>query len=183
MADTTLNYPPFPILRWDDFSWVGEINLPTWTKFTAGRASRTEKRATHLSVSSIDSDNLAHPLAEQVAAFDHLLTNETQVVGAVIDALIEYCPGDAYDGDDERFLNVQTRAQLRPLVRLSSVHVLDVFKDKIACVGFQFRCDWDEEHGAGVMTHKGRVIATGQADCSFTQWIARQCLKKRNRRA
>ncbi len=63
-------------------------------------------------------------------------------------------------------------------MRLSSVHVLDVFKDKIACVGFQFPMRLDEEHGAGVMTHKGRVIATGQADCSFTQWIARQCLER-----
>jgi hypothetical protein len=27
------------------------------------------------------------------------------------------------------------------------------------------------------MTHLGRVIATGQADCSFVQWIARQGLE------
>ena len=37
---------------------------------------------------------------------------------------------------------------------------------------------WDEEHGAGVMTHRGRVIATGQADCSFVEWIARQGLER-----
>jgi hypothetical protein len=46
----------------------------------------------------------------------------------------------------------------------------------------EFGCVWEEEHGAGVMTHIGRVIATGQAHCSFTEWIARQGLDRLERR-
>jgi hypothetical protein len=75
-----------------------------------------------------------------------------------------------------RKLEVSEPADLRPLVGLSAVYVLDVFHHGVACVGFEFGCVWDEEHGAGVMTHRGRVIATGQADCSFVEWIAREGL-------
>ena len=98
-------------------------------------------------------------------------------------ALVDYCPGDAYDWDDEELLEVSEPDDLRPLVGLSSVHVLNVVRAGVACIGFEFGCVWDEEHGAGVMTHRGRVIATGQADCSFVEWIARQGLDRHPRRA
>ena len=67
-------------------------------------------------------------------------------------------------------------AGLRPLVGLGSVHVLSLAQDGVACIGFEFGCVWDGEHGAGVMTHRGRVIAVGQADCSFVEWMARRGL-------
>jgi hypothetical protein len=56
--------------------------------------------------------------------------------------------------------------------------VLNVVSDGAACVGFEFGRVWDEEHGAGVMTHLGGMIATGEADCSFVEWIARQGLDR-----
>jgi hypothetical protein len=118
------------------------------------------------------------PSAEQEAAFRHLLDHEAAVAAAVTAALVEYCPGHAYDGDDEVLLGVSGPDDLRPLVCLLGVHVLDVVRDGAACVGFEFDCAWDAEHGAGVMTHRGRVIAAGQADCSFTEWIARHGLNK-----
>jgi hypothetical protein len=74
---------------------------------------------------------------------------------------------------------VSDPTDLRSLVGLSSVHVLNVVRDGVACIGFEFGCVWDEEHGAGVMTHLGRVIATGQADCSFEEWVARHGLDQR----
>jgi hypothetical protein len=52
----------------------------------------------------------------------------------------QYCPGDAYDGDDEQLLGVSEPADLRPLVGLSEVHILDLFHDGAACVGFEFGC-------------------------------------------
>jgi hypothetical protein len=121
-------------------------------------------------------------MAEQVVAFRHLMDNEAAVASAVVRALVDYCPGDACDGDDEELLEVSEPDDLRPLVGLSSVHVLNVVRDGVACIGFEFGCVWDEEHGAGVMTHLGRVIATGQAVSSFEEWIARQGLERQQRR-
>jgi hypothetical protein len=100
------------------------------------------------------------------------------VADAVARGLVEHCPGDAYDGEDEVLLGVSEPDDLRPLVHLLGVHVLDVARDGAACVGFEFACAWDAEHGAGVMTHRRRVIATGQAVCSFEEWIARHGLER-----
>lgn len=121
-------------------------------------------------------------MPEQVAAFQHLMHNEATVAAAVMRALVEYCPGEAYDGDDEELMEVSEPADLRTLIGLAGVHVLNVVRDGVACIGFEFGCVWDAEHGAGVMTHRGRVIATGQADCSFVEWIAREGLDRKKRR-
>jgi hypothetical protein len=106
------------------------------------------------------------------------MANEAAIAAAVMQALVQYCPGEAYYGEDEELFDISEPAELRPLISLSGVHVVDVVHDGEACVGFDFECAWDEEHGAGVMTHRGRVIATGQAVSSFTEWIARQGLER-----
>ena len=189
MPQDTLNYPPFPPLKWEHFFWVGDVLLPSWAGFQARRgaygalSSRKASDGTaRLSIAPLDSKARSHPMPEQITAFLHLLDNESTVAGAVARALVDYCPGEAYDGDDEELMNVSNPADLRPLIGLSSVHVLKVVHNGMACIGFEFGCVWDEEHGAGVMTHNGRVIATGQAVSSFEEWIARQGLGKKKRR-
>ncbi len=190
MPQDTLSYPPFPPLKWEHYFWVGDVILPSWAGFQARRGAygavssrKASDGCARLSIVPLDSNARSHPMPEQVAAYQHLLENEAAVADAVVRALVKYCPGDAYDGDDEELLNVDEPAQLRPLIGLSSVHVLDVVDKGIACIGFDFGCVWDEEHGAGVMTHNGRVIATGQAVCSFEEWIARHGLDKKKPKA
>jgi hypothetical protein len=180
-----LDHPPFPPLTWEHFFWVAEVTLPSWAGFQVRYGEDRPARDTtpadgtaRLSVSPTDSDTRTPPTAEQVAAFRQLLYDEAAIAEAVAEALVRYCPGNAYDGDDEVLLGVSEPDDLRPLVRLIGVHVLNVVRDGSACVGFEFDCAWDGEHGAGVMTHRGRVIATGQGDCSFEAWIARHGLDK-----
>jgi hypothetical protein len=52
------------------------------------------------------------------------------------------------------------------------VHVLQLLKDGVPYVGFEFGCRWDEEHGLGVLLHGTRVVEIGDAQTSFTLWIA-----------
>jgi hypothetical protein len=181
----TLNHPPFPPLTWEHYFWVAELTLPSWAGFQVrygiDRPPRDVPPAdstARLSVSPTDSEARTPPTPEQVVAVQHLLDKEATIADTVARALVDYCPGNAYDGDDEVLLGVSEVDDLRPLVRLVGVHVLNVTRDGVACVGFEFDCAWDREHAAGVMTHRGRVIATGQADCSFVAWIARYGLEK-----
>jgi len=44
-------------------------------------------------------------------------------------------------------------------------------KDNFAYTGFELGCDWDEEHGIGVMMHKKRVVVIGQVYISFNPWV------------
>jgi len=188
MTDETLNRPPFPPLKWEQYFWVGEVRLPSWTGFQTRRggygsvsSDKPSDGTARLSVTPEDDKNRTHPTAEQVAAFRHLIDNEEAVGAAVGRALVNYYPGekdaylDAYDEDEvEELPDISEPGELRSLIGLSSVHVLSVAKYGAAYIGFEFGCVWDDDHGAGVMTHLGRVVATGQADVSFMEWIARQ---------
>ncbi|GGA14165.1 hypothetical protein GCM10008018_68880 [Paenibacillus marchantiophytorum] len=69
---------------------------------------------------------------------------------------------------------------LKPLISLARVHILDVIKDGIGYFGFQFDCSWDEEHGFGVMLFKNEVVALGGSDSSFLSWIANDHLNERS---
>lgn len=181
----SLTCPPFPSLTWDHYFWVAEITLPSWAGFQVTHGPDVDAHdlppadgTARLSISSVDSDVRTPPTAEQVTAFRHLLDNEAAVAAAVARALVRYCPGEAYDGDDDVLWEVGGVHDLRQLVRLTTVQVLTVARDGVACVGFEFACAWDYEHAAGVMTHLGRVVATGQGVCSFEEWIARDGLHR-----
>lgn len=173
-----IHIPPLPPLRRNS-GWTGEVRLSSWVPFLG-------KEDTYcLEVSAREG---APPTPEQVAAFRHLLDNEASITESIARAILEYYPEarsgciDAYDGDSaciaemEAILpeNLTDVPQLYPLVGLAIVHILPVARNGLAYVGFQLGCVWDEEHGAGVLTHDGRVVLTGQADVSFAAWAARK---------
>jgi hypothetical protein len=189
-VDKALEIPPFPPLTWDEYAWVGEVRLPSWAGFQSRRGPYAsvsdEKPSDGTARLTVDAKAMARPTPEQVAAFQYLLDNEATVGEEVGRALLDYYPGereaylDAYDLEESDDVpEVTDLAGLRSLVGLSSVHVLSLARDGMACIGFEFGCVWDGEHGAGVMTHCGRVIAVGQADCSFVEWMARRGLDGR----
>lgn len=76
--------------------------------------------------------------------------------------------------DDLTFPIVQSPAHLRRLIGLHDIHVHGLIKDGIPYVGYEFGCDWDDEHGLGVLMHGNRAVEIGHADCSFTVWVARR---------
>jgi hypothetical protein len=81
-----------------------------------------------------------------------------------------------YDDDElaEVMPEIERAEDLRKLMGLSSIHVLNAAKDETAYIGFEFGCTWDCEHGLGVMTHRTRVVEIGGADSSFLAWIAKR---------
>lgn len=186
MADQILNCPPFPRLRWDGDFWSGEVVLPSWEGFqdrsgsyaSVGTEAPSDGTAS-LSVASEDEEDATSLSPEQMAAFQYLIDNEAAVAAAVGRALVDYYPevrgallNDPDSDDSHELPEVSEPGGLRPLIGLSGVHVLTIAHDGSAYLGFEFGCVWDEEHGAGVMTHRGRVIDTGQADIAFTEWVA-----------
>jgi len=187
MEDETLNIPPFPPMRWENCAWVGEVTLPSWAGFQTRRgwygavSSDSPSNGTaRLSIEPEDEELISHPTVEQEAAFNYLVNNEATVAASVLQALFNRYPDEkrAYAEDyskeeaEEILPEIADPSGLRALIGLSDVHVLSVVKDGASYIGFEFGCVWDEEHGAGVMTHLGRVVEAGQADTSFLEWIA-----------
>lgn len=58
---------------------------------------------------------------------------------------------------------------LAKVMGLHDVHVLATAKDGFAYIGFEFGCNWDDEHGFGVMTHTDRVVAVGLAHAAISR--------------
>ncbi len=108
------------------------------------------------------------------------------------DALITDATRDAYarvlrggDAMRERLLDALAtsdgavrarvvRAEIRAQVLLQNITIFRVVRGEVAYVGYGFACDWDPEHGAGVMTHGDRVVAVGGADTAVLSWIAKR---------
>lgn len=57
---------------------------------------------------------------------------------------------------------------LYPVIGLAEIFLLEQNKDGIAYVGYQFGCDWDTEHGLGVVVYKDQVVSIGQAADAMT---------------
>jgi hypothetical protein len=175
--EETIQIPPFPPLTWRGQSWEGEVELPSWTDFQGGDGRY------FLVVYAKDK---APPTPEQAAAFRYLLDNEASVFAAIGRALVEVYPEeragciDAYDGDSACIEEVEASlpevvtdvAGLRGLVGLTGVSILSVARDGMAYMGFHLGCEWDAEHGAGVMTHRGRVLVTGSEFEASATWAA-----------
>ena len=51
-----------------------------------------------------------------------------------------------------------------------NIHQLD--NDGVPYVGYEFGCEWDEEHGLVVLMHGTRLIEVGFADTAILLWIA-----------
>ncbi len=177
--EETIHLPPSPPLRWRRGVWAGEVELPSWAKFQGGEGRYWLE---------VFVENNAPPSPEQVAAFRYLVDNEASVFAAVTRTLLEFYPGararciDAYDGDSACIAEVEEilpevitdAAGLHPLVGLSGVNILPVARDGMAYVGFALGCEWDGEHGAGVMTHRDRVIVTGSMFEASVTWAAKK---------
>lgn len=191
-----------PRLSWDGDGWSGKIELASWAGFQVrsgpygARAKATKRYKVRISFtapSDGDDDRLhARPSEEQVAAHAYLLAHERKVTKAVLARILREYPKlrAAYhkdydidpDADDDRaddlfdalktLPEIKRSADLRKVMGISTVHVLDVAKAGVAYVGFEFGCDWDDEHGAGMMLHKQRIVKFGGADVSFLEWIA-----------
>ena len=73
---------------------------------------------------------------------------------------------------EDRMPELHSPSDLKTLIGLSTIHVLSVERDGLAYVGFEFGCEWEEEHGLGVMLHGNRIIDVGSAEEAFSTSIA-----------
>ena len=67
--------------------------------------------------------------------------------------------------------------QFNHLISLLTIHIMNVEKEGMAYVGYEFGCAWDAQHGLGIMTHRNRICKIGSADISFLTWVAEEDLE------
>jgi hypothetical protein len=172
--------PPFPPLEWDDFQWSGEADLP-------GLAGLQDRQGPYTGLSSespsdgrfalyvaADEEDPRPPTGAQARAFQYLQDEGARVREVFLEAVFQ-----AYREWQERkawpdMPRVERAEQMTALVGIGNVYVLATERDGCAYVGFECGCDWDEEHGCGVLTHRDRVIAVDDAETAWNDGLAEE---------
>ncbi len=172
----TLDFPPFPKMKWNGFPWRFEMTFPTWKgrRIVGTGSDRTNGKATV----NIEFPGQS-PFSAQASAYEFIVRNEASLSTRLLTELFKRYKQDRVElhpknDDDLRELMPRVKAKegMLTVYSLSGVHILPTAKSKYAYVGFAFHCEYDIEHGVGIMTHKKRIIAVGGADHAFLQWIA-----------
>jgi hypothetical protein len=140
-----------------DFDW--KIYLEAWKDYHVSDNSRGEVKLTMGGdKAQMPAVNIAH-----ANAIKHTIENQQRVQQKIIRSILKSRPR-------------QNKESLKNNIELKAVHIIDVQKNDVAFVGYEFICSWDKEHGLGIMTHEDKVISLGGADRSFLTWVAEKSI-------
>jgi hypothetical protein len=158
-------------------SYEGQITLPAWIGFQSRQGFYGSKDSSGISnglvkvhINGRQVDYVKTTTQEQINALSFLHDNADKIRDGILNALFNELSviKEIYEG---LVPEINSISDFKNVLGLSIIHVMDSDKDGIAYLGYEFGCDWDDEHGLGVMMHKERVIGIGQAGTSFNSWI------------
>lgn len=169
-------------LKWGGLFWEGKTVLPSWAGFLerlGAYASECSPEPStgeaHVSLRSPDDSIPSPPNKAQVKAFCYVRDNDKEIQKKVLKAIFDVYPKwrtncRDFLGEelDKQMPVLNSPTDLKRLIGLSTVHILDTEKNGMAYVGFEFGCTWEEEHGLGVMTIGDQVVDVGSAEEAFT---------------
>ncbi len=172
-----------------DDRFEGTITLDAWRGFQSRQGPYTSQDSEQPSNGSFRLDIGGDMVDDDpkitdahVKAYWFAIENQELIKDTLLDTLMVEYPKwiDSYGYDEEEaeeyMPEVSEKSAFKSLIGLANVHILNVEKDGVAYVGYEFGCTWDDEHGLGFMTHKNRVIDLGGADMSFLTWVAEKDL-------
>jgi hypothetical protein len=170
-----------PNLKKSEFGYEGTLEVNPWPDLIIEKEG-DNNRVIDVATGGDMVEETPSLKSSHTAAYNYFIENQAIIKNEILKHLFtEYKQlQEEYGFDDSEKLdympNIKTIKELKNLIQLSVVHLLNIEKDDVAYTGFQFDCLWDPEHGLGFMTHKDRIIQMGGADTSFLTWIADQDL-------
>lgn len=158
-------------------SYESELNLPSWIGFQSRQGYYTfvdEKQVSDglvkIFVQGKDINGVSLVTQAQVNAINYLIENTDLVRDNLLIGLLNEMPklSEIYE---DLLPQIDKIEDFKNYIGLANLHLIASDKDGFAYIGFELGCEWDEEHGLGIMMHKDRVVAIGQADTAFDSWI------------
>ncbi|MCG8599279.1 MAG: hypothetical protein MI807_03970 [Verrucomicrobiales bacterium] len=152
------------LLSWDDFRWCGDLDIPMM-----GHASNS---GVELGVNTKDEEHI-EPCDEQVSAWRRFVESGDLIYRAILDAGFSYYTRMrlqyAKAGGDwiKNMPEIADANTLAPMITLSSLTITWPYDDAPVQIGVSFGCDWDREHGFGVVVEGDKVVDVGSADCAI----------------
>jgi hypothetical protein len=128
------------------------------------------------------SEQLSDKELELISWFE---ANEPEVSEAVKGAIFDWCsPDNVQRGRDfgfgHTFPVIEHPDDLKRLCGLHTIYIHQLEGGGIPYIGYELGCEWDDEHGLGVLLHGGRAVSVGFADTAFLLWMAEADWKKRS---
>ena len=167
--------------RW----WGTHLRLPSWGGYQSrlgpyGSKDKPEPSDGSVAVIFAPEGRGLDPLTEQeknlISWFEQ---NEPSVSEEVKQVIIQWCSPQSLErtskfdfGYDFPFITDENH--LREHVGLYAVNIHQLGVDGVPYIGYEFGCDWEEEHGLGVLMHGTRMVEVGFADTAILFWIAEE---------
>jgi hypothetical protein len=151
-------------LDWDDFYWYGDFAGPLFDNIPSA--------GIQLHVGAKDEQEVP-PHSLQVDAWKKLLDTPQEYSELILRGLFEYYtrtrPKYVRAGG-EWAKNMPELSAADEIARLIQLNIVDLgwpYRGAVE-VGFSFRCDWDGEHGAGIVFKGHEIVDVGGADCLYS---------------
>jgi hypothetical protein len=154
-------------------NYSGIITLDAWNGFQSKKhyndSKSSEKKSDgviNVFVKGKSVDYVKITTLEQVNAVQYLIENSEKIKIALLTCINNNL-------QKYRKTNIYSIPQLNEIddfknsISLSALHIMDSDKDDFAYVGFEFICDWDKDHGIGIMMYKDKIIDVGQAETAI----------------
>ncbi len=171
----------FPSLQWTGEFWKGEGVLRAWAGFRNPAENDDPSDGSFRLVVS-GGAGAPEPTEEQARAYLWLKEREAAIAAVVLADVFEAYPHereqvlhdlDVPEGEENDVLpEIESPQELRDLMELRTVHVMDWTRDGLAYVGLVFGCAWDGE-GWGVLLHGDRIVGGGFGDTAFDALVAK----------
>jgi hypothetical protein len=169
----------------DNLWWTARTRLASWAGFQERGGAYGAKSSNQASDGSVTvrfapEGRGCDPLASNEQAlicwfFEHEVEVSESLQKALVDAYPELREQYGYDSDGETDLPVVRSVEdLKTVIGLHSVNIHQVYRDELPYIGFEFGCNWEEEHGLGVLMHGTQVVEIGGADTAILLWLAKQ---------
>lgn len=158
--------------------WETQIEIEAFKEFQSRGgyySSKDKEEKSNGIVKLFISDDLSDepdPSPEQFAAIDYLIDNQQHIIRSILDRVkMEYPNLREWCGDDY-CPPLNTDDDVKNAIGFGTIHLQLEHKDGIAYMGYECGCEWDDEHGLGILMHKDRIISFGAAEEAFSPWQA-----------
>jgi hypothetical protein len=159
--------------------WTATKILPSWKGFQSRRGAYGSRDQSSSSDGSVEISTVPKRQRTtllsgiEISSIDWIIENESSIFGALIESLVKAYPSlqefYAYNGEKKTELmpDLKSSDDLRELLGLYIVYVHDLQKDGKPYAGFLFGCNWEQEHGLGILMHGTRTVEIGWAETAF----------------
>jgi hypothetical protein len=149
--------------------WASIFDLALWSNFQSDY-SRPDLKGTKVLLILQD----AHEHEDLKYSWEHFpcyvkclhwfLQNEREIQKSALFAIEKFISSDLRAAYGEQEIEEYLNGELHQMIDLSHVRFYPESKDNSPYFGLEFECNWDPEHGCGLIYSGSQVLMTGQAE-------------------